>query len=235
MKQNRDKILRDKIEGLTELPAGMQVSLESKWELLEAGLSEKKKRRFPLLSIAASILFITMTALTLWVSLSKNTVLQEGITKVPAKESLPDKEISEPEKIERSTIAEQKSMKPSSRAMKSDFPGAGPEFSQQPAPQNIPEPEMYVIIPVAEESPAKENILPMVAEVTLLSGKQPQKSKKRYIEMDFGTAQVETAENKAPPKQFSVKIPFLHKPDNPPGTILAAGEQSNPFRVQVSY
>lgn len=57
-----EQIIKEKIEGLNDLPVGYTPNLQSKWEVLESGLKPKKRRLFFIwnryTSIAAAFLFI---------------------------------------------------------------------------------------------------------------------------------------------------------------------------------
>lgn len=44
MESVEDKVIKQKINSVTELPAGYNPNLQSKWELLQAGLEPRKKR-----------------------------------------------------------------------------------------------------------------------------------------------------------------------------------------------
>src|SRR6188768_4065609 len=59
MEAMQDKEIREKLNSLNTLPEGYSPSLDSKWELLRAGLPEKKKQPpFSLYALAASLLLL---------------------------------------------------------------------------------------------------------------------------------------------------------------------------------
>jgi hypothetical protein len=233
MKQNRDKILRDKIDSLTELPAGMHVSVESKWELLEAGLPEKKNRRFPVLSLAASLLLIAAAGtMFIWMFQSKNSVS----TSVAAntKTTAPRVEAPAQEKgiINEPSVEIAKSS--NSRKYILTRPGIKTEFSQSEKRQNIPLPENILINPLAEKTPDIKSSEPIIADITLLKGPQANKPKKRFVEIDFDSPQQETALNKTQPKPFTFKIRLLPEAGPPENTALVNGK-SNLLSAEVPF
>ncbi len=78
MESWENKIISDKINSLQGLPDGYLPNLSSKWEIIEAGLPQRKREVIPLLirwSVAAAILTgIFLTA----IQLNKNNKRQQG-------------------------------------------------------------------------------------------------------------------------------------------------------------
>ena len=79
MESWENKIIKDKMNGLPGLPAGYSPDLSSKWEIIEAGLPQKKRSSIPLWSrwsVAAAILAgISLTA----IQLHQNNERQQGM------------------------------------------------------------------------------------------------------------------------------------------------------------
>ena len=95
MEQMEDKMIRAKIDALHTLPEGYAPSLDSKWELLQAGL-EGKKEKFPIywISIAAGFLLLIGFG---WVMM-KNDVKNEALPVAKTERKMIDPSIEDPAK-----------------------------------------------------------------------------------------------------------------------------------------
>ena len=89
MESWENKIIRDKIESLQQLPAGYLPDLSSKWEIIEAGLPVKKKSSLSIMVkwsvAAAAIIGICFTGITI----NQNKDTQNGIMSSISTPSLP--------------------------------------------------------------------------------------------------------------------------------------------------
>lgn len=165
METAENRIIRESINSITNLPQGYTPNLQSKWELLEAGLNKKERKTALfyikyLSGIAAALLLIGGAGLYM-VKNNKpvkkpiaEQLKQEDVVKEPLMTSV----ISKPEK---------KAVKRSARAKRINMP----------------------TMPVKEEMAINEMIIDSIAYSAPSEAVQPllatQKKASRFVELDF--------------------------------------------------
>jgi hypothetical protein len=235
MKPNTDKILRDKIESLDTLPGNYNGSIESKWELLRAGMQSSREEKFPLFRLAASIIMVT--GLMVWMIYltgrdSNQVTHLKNQSPAIQKENLQIPSV----KTEVSGQVEQQktvTIKVPIPAVKIETPTPQKNNIESP---NVPQENSLITLQNPEEKFVENEAVPepVIAEVTVLKNKTGSKPKKRYVEIQFGQTQQVIAENKPEKKSFSFKMRLLPAFD-PPKTTVLANEDSPPIRVQIPF
>lgn len=190
MERMDDKLLRSKLDSLHELPQGYEPSLDSKWELLEAGIPEKKKRRVIVWWAAAAGIALLIT---LWIF-------------SPSEKHAPAVGVKTNEAISKQNEAPTIAAESFPAANDKRSSAASVKRSQAVAEKDHPAPEL------AEQKqivPPIDTILSApVNESTIASAEPPVRTrKKKYIEIDFNDPvkeQKEEQQASAQPVKFRI-------------------------------
>ena len=214
-----DKIIRDKIDSIADLPEDYQPSLQGKWELMENAMPERKNSRKIIFAIAASILLLIGFSALFF----KNVIVQKP--EIVLQHTIKGN-IGQPEKVkqvvEKNIIRKVKNVDVSknvnSRKTTQIFAANKSEMVKQEIKDSV-----------IEKTFTKDLFQENKTASTLLVTK---KSKKLYVEIDFNdTPQIQQktenkmAENKV---KFKVSI-FKNKSkiteETQPSTVLKISKE----------
>lgn len=100
METREEKQMREKLRAVTDLPAGYGPNLESKWELLQAGLVPAKRKRFAwFISIGSAAALLLVASLLLLMNRNKEVEQQVSILVVPPPVQSTPEAVKEKQKI----------------------------------------------------------------------------------------------------------------------------------------
>ena len=199
MEQMDDNIIREKINSLHELPDGYSVSLESKWELLQAGIEGRPKRKFFLWYAAAMLILLLIPA---WIFINhgekENKLSDVKITQ--SKISLPHSD--------KNTIVKYEHKKVQIAKVKA-VPPAHEYIIKKTQKNTMAETSLPQVITkdIVLQTPQKD-----ISGTSLPMGNAfhvwRKQHKRRYVEMDFGDGNANPAENTATAQNKKFKLNF---------------------------
>ena len=177
MALTQDKYIKEKIDSLTDLPYGYTPSLESKWELLQAGNARPAKKQY-LYYYAAVLLLLLIPA---WLMMNKKS---ENISSV--RNNIPaTNKIAATDKIniEKTSVSASKTK----RNIKSNHYYSRNTSSIQNVKTNavVEAPKKEIVSVKEVEIPGNIIIADSIPRRLIVNVEHPKKHKKRYVEMDF--------------------------------------------------
>lgn len=204
MERMDDKLLRSKLDSLHGLPESYEPSLESKWELLEAGIHGKKKR--PALAWWAAAAGIALLA-ALWMLIPS----EKPAPAVAAKTN----EAASNQNDSPAIVQEAVTAKNEAHSSAPVKPSQAANKREQPAPQPAKENQMIAANDTAIALPVNESALATEEPPSRIR-------KKKYIEIDFNEPAHEPKEEQqasAQPVKFRL-LPSQHNEEPPAPSSL---------------
>ena len=186
MALTQDKNIKKKIDSLTDLPDGYTPSMESKWELLQAGNTRPAKKQY--LYYAAVLLLLLIPA---WLMMNKKSENISSVrNNIPATNKIASTDKIKIEKISVSGVTSKRNIKANHYYSRNTVAAQNLQTNTV-----IEEPKKEIVS--VEEVKIPRNILiadsiphPMIANTA-----NPKKHKKRYVEMDFDDGEIHEDKN----------------------------------------